>query len=156
MEIVSLPGLIFREILTYHSAKRMYNPQTYHHIQEIQKYNIQDYRPRYVFSLYYKSSIDTNSSNLAWSNSKKPFAKFAKSNVCANSVAMPSHKQMSRKQESSRRMTRRGKEGGMVRWQVRGRRLVGEVMIVCVNLKHDGVLVVLHIVSLAGRWEHWR
>lgn len=29
-----------------HSAKRMYYPQTYHHIQEIQKYNIQDYRPR--------------------------------------------------------------------------------------------------------------
>ncbi|KAK7430019.1 aminophospholipid translocase [Neonectria magnoliae] len=27
-------------------AKRMYWPQTYHHIQEIQKYNIQDYRPR--------------------------------------------------------------------------------------------------------------
>ena len=29
-------------------AKRMYFPKTYHHIQEIQKYNIQDYRPRYV------------------------------------------------------------------------------------------------------------
>jgi len=27
-------------------VKRMYFPQTYHHIQEIQKYNIQDYRPR--------------------------------------------------------------------------------------------------------------
>lgn len=27
------------------SVKRMYYPQTYHHIQEIQKYNIQDYRP---------------------------------------------------------------------------------------------------------------
>jgi phospholipid-transporting ATPase len=24
----------------------MYFPQTYHHVQEIQKYNIQDYRPR--------------------------------------------------------------------------------------------------------------
>lgn len=32
------------------SAKRMYYPQTYHHIQEIQKYNIQDYRPRYILS----------------------------------------------------------------------------------------------------------
>lgn len=30
----------------YKYAKRMYFPQTYHHIQEIQKYNIQDYRPR--------------------------------------------------------------------------------------------------------------
>ena len=28
----------------------MYYPQTYHHIQEIQKYNIQDYRPRYASS----------------------------------------------------------------------------------------------------------
>ena len=27
-------------------VKRMYKPRTYHHIQEIQKYNIQDYRPR--------------------------------------------------------------------------------------------------------------
>jgi phospholipid-transporting ATPase len=36
-------------LLTLISAKRMYFPQTYHHIQEIQKYNIQDYRPRYVF-----------------------------------------------------------------------------------------------------------
>ncbi|KAF4121317.1 phospholipid-transporting ATPase [Geosmithia morbida] len=27
-------------------ARRMYRPETYHHIQEIQKYNIQDYRPR--------------------------------------------------------------------------------------------------------------
>lgn len=29
-------------------VKRMYWPEPYHHIQEIQKYNIQDYRPRYV------------------------------------------------------------------------------------------------------------
>ena len=27
-------------------AKRMYLPQAYHHVQEIQKYNVQDYRPR--------------------------------------------------------------------------------------------------------------
>ena len=27
-------------------AKRMYAPQSYHHVQEIQKYNVQDYRPR--------------------------------------------------------------------------------------------------------------
>jgi phospholipid-transporting ATPase len=29
----------------------MYFPKTYHHIQEIQKYNIQDYRPRYALLL---------------------------------------------------------------------------------------------------------
>lgn len=33
---------------TWKYVKRMYYPQTYHHIQEIQKYNIQDYRPRYA------------------------------------------------------------------------------------------------------------
>ena len=26
--------------------KRRYNPESYHYVQEIQKYNIQDYRPR--------------------------------------------------------------------------------------------------------------
>ncbi|KAI6782176.1 phospholipid-transporting ATPase-like protein [Emericellopsis cladophorae] len=31
---------------TWKYVKRMYFPKTYHHIQEIQKYNIQDYRPR--------------------------------------------------------------------------------------------------------------
>lgn len=36
---------------TWKYVKRMYYPQTYHHIQEIQKYNIQDYRPRYVIHL---------------------------------------------------------------------------------------------------------
>lgn len=28
------------------SVKRMYRPQSYHYIQEIQKYNLPDYRPR--------------------------------------------------------------------------------------------------------------
>jgi phospholipid-transporting ATPase len=55
MEIVSFLYLMTLEfILTMSfSAKRMYYPQTYHHIQEIQKYNIQDYRPRYVISLLF-------------------------------------------------------------------------------------------------------
>lgn len=51
MEVVSHPLAIFSlsqdAILTQESsAKRMYFPQSYHHVQEIQKYNIQDYRPR--------------------------------------------------------------------------------------------------------------
>lgn len=41
-------------------AKRMYRPQTYHHIQEIQKYNIQDYRPRLVDSSPHHGTIETN------------------------------------------------------------------------------------------------
>ncbi|KAI9824504.1 MAG: hypothetical protein M1819_000859 [Sarea resinae] len=38
---------IFQSLTGYfRSAKRMYLPQSYHHVQEIQKYNVQDYRPR--------------------------------------------------------------------------------------------------------------
>ncbi|KAI9779356.1 MAG: hypothetical protein M1816_003603 [Peltula sp. TS41687] len=41
-----LPVLCLLRDYSWKYAKRMYFPQTYHHIQEIQKYNIQDYRPR--------------------------------------------------------------------------------------------------------------
>jgi hypothetical protein len=113
-------------MLTYHSAKQMYNPQTYHHIQVIQKYNIQDYRPRYVFSCQ-KDLANTDRSNLAWNNSKKPSEKSAKYSACANNAATPSHKPMNLRRESSRLMTRQEKEAGMVRWPVRDRRRGGEV-----------------------------
>ena len=45
---VVLPCLCLMRDFAWKYVKRMYYPQTYHHIQEIQKYNIQDYRPRYV------------------------------------------------------------------------------------------------------------
>lgn len=41
-----LPVLCLLRDFSWKYAKRMYRPQTYHHVQEIQKYNIQDYRPR--------------------------------------------------------------------------------------------------------------
>ncbi|KAF4544743.1 Phospholipid-transporting ATPase [Lasiodiplodia theobromae] len=41
-----LPALCLLRDFAWKYAKRMYYPQAYHHIQEIQKYNIQDYRPR--------------------------------------------------------------------------------------------------------------
>ncbi|KAF2719557.1 phospholipid-transporting ATPase [Polychaeton citri CBS 116435] len=41
-----LPALCLARDFAWKYAKRMYFPQTYHHVQEIQKYNIQDYRPR--------------------------------------------------------------------------------------------------------------
>ena len=50
MEIVSPDDQLHDLTNISSSAKRMYYPQTYHHIQEIQKYNIQDYRPRYILS----------------------------------------------------------------------------------------------------------
>ncbi|KAI5780182.1 hypothetical protein DFH27DRAFT_362977 [Peziza echinospora] len=43
---VVLPCICLMRDFAWKYAKRMYYPQTYHHIQEIQKYNIQDYRPR--------------------------------------------------------------------------------------------------------------
>lgn len=41
-----LPVACLLRDFTWKYVKRMYRPKTYHHIQEIQKYNIQDYRPR--------------------------------------------------------------------------------------------------------------
>ncbi|QUC19469.1 uncharacterized protein UV8b_03710 [Ustilaginoidea virens] len=46
LQTVVLAVLCLIRDFVWKYAKRMYWPQTYHHIQEIQKYNIQDYRPR--------------------------------------------------------------------------------------------------------------
>ncbi|KAI1212274.1 phospholipid-translocating P-type ATPase [Annulohypoxylon truncatum] len=46
LQTITLPMLCLLRDFAWKYAKRMYYPQTYHHIQEIQKYNIQDYRPR--------------------------------------------------------------------------------------------------------------
>jgi phospholipid-transporting ATPase len=43
---VILPALCLLRDFSWKYVKRMYRPVTYHHVQEIQKYNIQDYRPR--------------------------------------------------------------------------------------------------------------
>lgn len=43
---IVLPCLCLLRDFTWKYAKRMYYPQAYHHVQEIQKYNVQDYRPR--------------------------------------------------------------------------------------------------------------
>ncbi|KAF2180727.1 phospholipid-translocating P-type ATPase [Zopfia rhizophila CBS 207.26] len=44
--LVVLPALCLIRDYAWKYAKRMYRPQSYHHVQEIQKFNIQDYRPR--------------------------------------------------------------------------------------------------------------
>ena len=46
--MIVLPALCLLRDFAWKYAKRMYYPQAYHHVQEIQKYNIQDYRPRYA------------------------------------------------------------------------------------------------------------
>lgn len=48
LQTIVLAVLCLSRDFAWKFAKRMYFPQTYHHIQEIQKYNIQDYRPRYA------------------------------------------------------------------------------------------------------------
>ena len=50
LQTVALAIMCLIRDFAWKYAKRMYWPQTYHHIQEIQKYNIQDYRPRFVTS----------------------------------------------------------------------------------------------------------
>jgi len=44
--VVVVPILCLLRDFAWKYAKRMYYAQTYHHVQEIQKYNVQDYRPR--------------------------------------------------------------------------------------------------------------
>ncbi|KAF2222598.1 putative phospholipid-transporting ATPase [Elsinoe ampelina] len=44
--MVVLPFICLLRDFAWKYAKRMYYPQSYHHVQEIQKYNVQDYRPR--------------------------------------------------------------------------------------------------------------
>ena len=44
--VLVLPPVCLVRDFAWKYAKRMYFPQTYHHVQEIQKYNVQDYRPR--------------------------------------------------------------------------------------------------------------
>ena len=56
LTIIALPAVCLIRDFAWKYAKRMYYPQTYHHVQEIQKYNIQDYRPRYVTDLYIYNS----------------------------------------------------------------------------------------------------
>lgn len=99
------------------SAKRMYYPQSYHHIQEIQKYNIQDYRPRYAATYALCLILLTI---LEWNNSKKPSAKSDKFNECENNGDMHSHKQMSRRHVYCKPTIRRENVADMVKWQVRG------------------------------------
>lgn len=43
---IILPAICLLRDFAWKYAKRMYLPQAYHHVQEIQKYNVQDYRPR--------------------------------------------------------------------------------------------------------------
>ena len=44
--LIVIPFLCLLRDFSWKYFKRMYKPQAYHYVQEIQKYNVQDYRPR--------------------------------------------------------------------------------------------------------------
>lgn len=53
IEMPTLAILCLLRDFAWKFSKRLWRPEAYHHVQEIQKYNIQDYRPRYVFAIYF-------------------------------------------------------------------------------------------------------
>ena len=99
----------------------MYYPQTYHHIQEIQKYNIQDYRPRYNLSTLPIVLNNKLISYLGWSSFKRQSAKCGKSSACENNAAMPSRKQTSRKRAYCKLTIPHENVAATEKWRARGR-----------------------------------
>jgi len=74
-------------------------------------------------TITFKKSRSTISriTDLGWSNFKRQSARSAKYNACGSSVAMPSRKQMSRRQECCKRTIPQEREAGMEKWRVRDR-----------------------------------
>ena len=118
MSCVVLPALCLLRDFAWKYAKRMYYPQSYHHVQEIQKYNIQDYRPRYALippspstSFPFTDSV----SCAGWSNFKKRSAKCARCSACGSSAGMPFRRRTRVRRGCCRLMIRRRRGDGMVR-----------------------------------------
>ena len=126
MGVVILPMLCLSRDFAWKYAKRMYYPQAYHHVQEIQKYNIQDYRPRYVSYCADRRLNHVLTFLAGWSNSRKLSGRSDRCSVCANNADMLFLKQMNRKHVCCRLMIRRGREEDMVRWRVRGDSIVSD------------------------------
>lgn len=128
LQTVALAALCLLRDFAWKYAKRMYRPQTYHHIQEIQKYNIQDYRPRCVPYLLDRLAARTRNmltSFSEWSNSKKPFARSAKCSVCASNAATPFRRPTSPRPACCRRTTPPRTVAATVKWPVQDRSKAG-------------------------------
>lgn len=123
LQTIALAILCLIRDFAWKYAKRMYWPQTYHHIQEIQKYNIQDYRPRYAGGKS-EAGCTFRRANVfcvtGWSSSKRPFGKCGKCSACVSSVAMPSRRPTRVRRACCRRTTRRNTEAGTARWRAHG------------------------------------
>ena len=115
---VVLPALCLLRDFAWKYAKRMYFPQSYHHVQEIQKYNIQDYRPRCVDPPSSDSCRCMLTKPTGWNNSKKLSGRCGKYSACGSSAVMLFRRRMSRRHECCKRMIPRGNVGGMAKWQV--------------------------------------
>jgi phospholipid-transporting ATPase len=131
--VLILPFLCLIRDFAWKYAKRMYFPQSYHHVQEIQKYNIQDYRPRYVH-FHPTTSLESRLTFVAeWNNSKRPSEKCAKCSACANSAGTLSRKQTRAKLVCCRPTTRRGSAADTAKWPAvadeAGALAVGEVLL---------------------------
>lgn len=136
--MVVLPCLCLLRDLAWKYAKRMLRPESYHHVQEIQKYNIQDYRPRYVVHTRERSDQSDRSKLRAcceatwrdlmlicggvtgWNNSKKRYEKSDRCNGCGNSAGTLSRRRTRVRRGCCRLMIRRGREAGMERCRLVG------------------------------------
>jgi phospholipid-transporting ATPase len=106
--VVVLPPLCLVRDFAWKYAKRMYFPQAYHHVQEIQKYNIQDYRPRYVEVTQLNMCTWMVANNVTgWNSSKKLSARSDKYSVCASSAGMRLVRRTRVRRACCRHMTRR-------------------------------------------------
>ena len=72
----------------------MYYPKQYHYIQEIQKFNVADYRPRFPPAAVHSTLVGYVELTFVaeWNNSKKRFEKYDKCSACENNAVMPSPK----------------------------------------------------------------
>lgn len=117
-------------------AKRMYLSKPYHHIQELQKYNIQDYRPRYVPSYFAKKAsqremhskftmvkYSTLTCLSEWSNFRKQFGKSDKCSECESSVATLSRRPTKARHVCFKHTTRRNTEVVTERWRAQEHQL---------------------------------
>ena len=69
----------------------MYYPKQYHYVQEIQKFNVADYRPRYSHPSH-TQMLPSGLTFIVWSNSRKRSVKCDKYKECVSNVATPSPK----------------------------------------------------------------
>jgi hypothetical protein len=74
------------------SYRRTYLPRSYHIVQEIQKFNLSDYRPRQEQYVMYSHTFASAYLRLSFIGSKKLSRRFEQPNVCVASVDLLSVK----------------------------------------------------------------